>query len=181
MSRVTKSHVDNSLIQVADPEQILGDRRRSMAEPGNLRRDSDNEEGSKPEEVNIPNLFVPDLDNTPLVDVIRNGMAMNDRKIIYRICYPKLKTHIGVDTLTVTLPEGELEVPTDPPVNFVANCASTPFDQLRLLVEAMECLIARHPELTILPGDNLPIVRNRYLSHYELQERLNHYIDLCIR
>ena len=136
MSTVTRSHIDHSLLQVEDPEQLLRDRRRSMAEPGNLRRDSDNEEGSKTEEVNIPNLFVPDLDNTPLVDAIRNGMAMNDRKTIYRICCPKLKTHIGVDTLTVTLPEGELEVPTDPPVDFVANCASTPFDQPRLLVEA---------------------------------------------
>ena len=37
------------------------------------------------------------------------------------------------------------------------------------------------PELTILPEDDLSIVRNRYLTHYELLERLNHYIDLCIR
>ena len=124
---------------------------------------------------------MPDLDNTPLVDAIRNSMAMNDRKTIYRIHCPKLKRHIGVDTLTVTLPEGELEVLTDPPVDFIANCAPTLFDQPRLLVEAMECLIARHLELSILPGDDLPIVRNRYLSCYELKERLHHYIDLCIR
>ena len=45
----------------------------------------------------------------------------------------------------------------------------------------MQCLITMHPELTILPGDDLPIVRNRYLTCYELLERLNHYIDLCIR
>ena len=79
--------------------------------------------------------------------------------------------------MTVTLPEGELEVPTDPPVDFVANCAPTPFDQPRLF----ECLIARHPELIILPRDDLPIVRNRYQSCWELKERLHDYIDLCLR
>ena len=179
MNRVTRSNVDHSLIQVEDPEQLLRDRCRSMAEPG--RRDIDNEEGSEAEEMNIPDLFMPDLENTPLEEAIRNGMAMNNRKTIYRICCPRLKQYIRVDTLTVKLPEGQLEVPTDPAVDFVANCTSTPFDQPRLLVEAMEHLITRHPELTILPGDDLPIVRKRYLSCYKLLERLNHYIDLCIR
>ena len=107
-------------------------------------------------------------------------MAMNDRKTIYRIRCPRLKEHIEIDTLTVKLPEGWLEVPTDPPVNFVAHCTSTLFDQPRLLVEAMQCLITMHPELTILPGDDVPIVRNRCLSCYELLERLNHYVDLCV-
>ena len=179
MNRVTRSNVDGSLLQVEDPEQLLRDRRRSMAEPG--RRDLDNEEGSKPEEVNIPNLFVPDLENIPLEEAIQNGMAMNNRKTIYRIHCPRLKEYIGVDTLTVKLPEGQLEVPTDPPVDFMANCTPTPFDQPRLLVEAMQHLITMHRELTILPGDDLPIVRNRYLTCYELLERLNHYIDRCIK
>ena len=181
MNRVTRSNIDGSLLQVEDPEQLLRDRHRSMAEPGNHRQDHDNKEGSEAEEINIPNLFVPDLENTPLEEAIWNGMAMNDRKTIYRIRCPRLKEYIGVDTLTVKLPEGQLEIPTDPPVDFVANCTPTPFDQPRLLVEAMQCLITMHPELTILPGDNLPVVRNRYLTCYELLERLNHYIDLCIR
>ena len=126
MNRVTRSNVDGSLLQVEDPEQLLRDRCRSMAEPG--RRDHDNEEGSEPKEVNIPNLFMPDLENTPLEEAIQSGMAMNDRKTIYRIRCSRLKEHIGVDTLTVKLPEGQLEVPTDPPVDFMANCTPTPFD-----------------------------------------------------
>ena len=104
---------------------------------------------------------MPDLDNTCLEDAIANGMAMNDRKTAYRICCPRLKEHIRVDTLIVKLPGGELEVPTDPPVNFIVNCAPTPFDQPRLLIESMES--------------------NRYLSCWELSERVGHYIDLCIR
>ena len=73
MQRVTRSNADNTLVQVEDPEQIIRERRRSMAEQteqgrGNPRvtRDSDGEEYSKAEEVNIRDLYVPDLDNTPL-------------------------------------------------------------------------------------------------------------------
>ena len=71
-------------------------------------------------------------------------------------------------------------MPTDPPVNFMANCVPTLFDQPRLLVEAMQSLVTTQPELAILPGDNIPLIRDRYLTHYKLLDRLNHYIDLCV-
>ena len=107
-------------------------------------------------------------------------MALNEEQTVYRIRCPKLKEHTGKDTLTVFLPEGRLEVPTEPPIDFVANCASTPFDQPRLLIEAMQSLVQTQPELTILPGDNIPLVRDRYLSRNELIERLSNYVDLCV-
>ena len=184
MQRATRSNVDNSLVKVEDPEQILRERCRSTADQGRQvardARDSDGEEYSEAKEMNIPELYVPDLDNTPLETAIQNAMALNDRKTIYRIRCPKLKQYIGMNTLTVKLPDGWLEVPTDLPVDFVANCASTLFNQPRLLVEAMQHLITTQPELTILPGDDVPLVRGRYLSCYELLERLNHYINLCV-
>ena len=68
----------------------------------------------------------------------------------------------------------------EPPIDFVANCASTPFDQPRLLIEAMQSLVQTQPELTILPGDDTPVVRDRYLSRNELIERLSNYVDLCV-
>ena len=107
-------------------------------------------------------------------------MALDDAKTIYMIQCPKLKEYIGKDTLTVFLPEGRLEVPTEPPVDFVANYAPTPFDQPRLLIEAMQSLIQTQPELKILPGNDIPLVRDRYLSRYELTERLSNYVDLCV-
>ena len=187
MRRATRSNADNTLVQVEDPEQIIRERRRSMAEQaeqgrGNPRhtRDSDGEEYSEAEEMNIRDLYVPDLNNTPLQRAIRNGMALNDTQTIYRIRCPLLKEYIGKDTLTVYLPEGWLEVPMDPPVDFVANCAPTPFDQPRLLIEAMQSLVQTQPELTILPGDDIPLVRDRYLSRDELTERLSNYVDLCV-
>ena len=89
MQRVTRSNVDNTLVQIEDPEQILRERRRSMAEQvrENPRetRDSDGEEYSEAEEVNALELYVPDLDNIPLQRAIQNGMALNDTKTIYRI------------------------------------------------------------------------------------------------
>ena len=73
MQRVTRSNTDNTLVQVEDPEQILRERCRSMTEQaeqgrGNPRvtRDSNGKEYSEAEEVNIRDLYVPDLDNTPL-------------------------------------------------------------------------------------------------------------------
>ena len=75
MQRVTRSNADNTLVQVEDPEQIIRERCRSMAEQTEqgrvntnprVTRDSDSEEYNKAEEVNIPDLYVPDLDNAPL-------------------------------------------------------------------------------------------------------------------
>ena len=115
MQRATRSNADNTLVQVEDPEQIIRVRRRSMAEQAKqgevnrnprVTRDSDGEEYSEAEEVNIPDLYVPDLDNTPLRRAIKNGMALNEDQTIYRIRCPKLKGYIGIDTLTVFLPEG---------------------------------------------------------------------------
>ena len=89
MQRAMRSNVDNSLVQVEDPEQILRERRRSMADQGRQvakdARDSDGKEYSEAEEMNTPKLYLPDLDNTPLETAIQNGMALNDRKTIYRI------------------------------------------------------------------------------------------------
>ena len=107
-------------------------------------------------------------------------MALNEEQTVYRIQCPKLKEYIGKDTLTVFLPEGRLEVPMEPPIDFVANCASTPFDQPRLLIEAMQSLVQTQPELTILPGNDIPLVRDRYLTRYELIDRLSNYVDLCV-
>ena len=189
MQRATRRNTVNTLIHVEDPEQLIRVRRRSMAEQAeqeiankNLRitRDSDGEEYSEAEEMNIPDLYVPDLNNTPLQRAIQNGMALNDTKTVYKIRCPKLKEHIRKDTLTVYLPEGRLEVPTEPPIDFVANCASTPFDQPRLLIEAMQSLVQTHPMLTRLPGDDTPLVRDRYLTRQELTDSLSNYVDLCV-
>ena len=59
----------------------------------NLRitRDSDGKEYSEAEEMNIPDLYVPDLNNTLLQRAIQSRMALNDTQTIYRIRCPRLK------------------------------------------------------------------------------------------
>ena len=57
MQRVTRSNVDNSLVQVEDPEQILRERHRNMTEQGRevpRERDFDSEEYSEAEERSTP-------------------------------------------------------------------------------------------------------------------------------
>ena len=44
----------------------------------------------------------------------------------------------------------------------------------------MQSLVQTQPELTILPGDDTPLVRDRYLTRYELIDRLSNYVDLCV-
>ena len=44
----------------------------------------------------------------------------------------------------------------------------------------MQSLVQTQPELTILPGGNIPLVRDRYLTRYELIEKLSNYVDLCV-
>ena len=44
----------------------------------------------------------------------------------------------------------------------------------------MQSLVQTQPELTILPADNIPLVRDRYLTRYELVDRLTNYVDLCV-
>ena len=124
MQRATRSNADNTLVQVEDPEQIIRVRRRSMAEQveqgevnrnPRVTRDSDGEEYSEAEEVNIPDLYVPDLDNTSLRRAIKNGMALNEDQTIYRIRCPKLKGYIGMDTLTVFLQKDDWKYPQSHP------------------------------------------------------------------
>ena len=106
MQRAMRRNIDNTLIHVEDPEQLIRVRRRSMAEQAeqvankNLRitRDSDGEEYSEAEEMNIPDLYVPDLNNTPLQRAIQNGMALNDNtytcdELTKQITRPKSKIH----------------------------------------------------------------------------------------
>ena len=44
----------------------------------------------------------------------------------------------------------------------------------------MQSLVQTQPKLTILPGDDSSLVRDRYLSRNELIERLSNYVDLCV-
>ena len=83
MQRVMRSNIDNSLVQVEDPEQILRERRRNMTEQGRevpRERDSDGKEYSKAEERSTPELYIPHLDNTKLITLNCHYRTSRSRK-----------------------------------------------------------------------------------------------------
>ena len=54
----------------------------------------------------IPNLFVPDLNNTCLPEAVERGMALNNNGTEYMIICPALKRYIGTDRMRVEIPSG---------------------------------------------------------------------------
>ena len=138
----TRNRGITELLNSSDSEKIVRKGcRSSMAVPqqGNLCNDqqgaSDAEEDEGPYRGDIPQLYIPDLVNTILSEAIKDSMMIGTTGREYMILTPRLKDYIGVETLKVKIPSGELEIPTNPPVNFITQCAQNPFQE-RLLIAA---------------------------------------------
>ena len=138
--------------QVDNPERLLRKGQRSMANPQNDGNIVQGNEGPVPRRDDnlwdsdryvgdIPNLFVPDLNNTPLRD--ERGMPLNNLGTEYMINCPALRRYIGTDRMRVEIPSRDLEINTEPPIRFVAKCSDVPFQQEHLLISAMEDLLKR--------------------------------------
>ena len=134
--------------------------RSSIAAPqpednNDQQRTSDVEEEEEPQRINIPYLYIPDLANTILSEAIKDSMMLGTNDTEYLILTPKLNEHIGVETLKVTIPSGELEIPRNPPVKFVTKCAPHPFEE-KLLLATLKDL--RNHKPTIPP--------RKWLAHH---------------
>ena len=81
-------------------------------------------------------------------------MPLNNTGTEYMINCPPPKRYIGTDRMRVEIPSGQLEINTDPPIRFVANCSDVPFLQDHLLISTMEDLVEKHAELMPLPGED---------------------------
>ena len=69
---------------------------------------------------------------------------------------------MDIERLKVTLPEGELETCSVPPLDFVTMCQPTPFN-LQLLRGALKDMRKDNPELQYLAGDDWHPTHTRYL------------------
>ena len=143
------------------------------------RNDSDSEDENDPPR-DIPLLYVPDLANTVLSEAIKDGMQVGNSGTEYIIPTPLLKDIMGIERLKVTLPEGELETCSVPPLDFVTKCQPTPFN-LQLLRGALKDMIKDNPELQYLAGDDWCPTHTRYLQREELQDRLSAYVELSVK
>ena len=84
------------------------------------RNNSDSEDENDPPR-DIPLLYVPDLANTILSEAIKDGIQVGNSGTEYIIPTPLLKDIVGIEQLKVTLPEGELETCSVPPLDFVTK------------------------------------------------------------
>ena len=80
----------------------------------------------------------------------------------------------------MTLPEGELETCSVPPLDFITKCQLTPFN-LQLLRGALKDMRKDNPELQYLAGDDWCPTHTCYLRREELQDRLGAYVELSVK
>ena len=125
------------------------------------RNSSDSEDENDPPR-DIPLLYVPDLANTILSEAIKDGMQVGNSSTEYIIPTPLLKDIVGIEQLKVTLPEGELETCSVPPLDFITKCQLTPFN-LQLLRGALKDMRKDNPELQYLAGDDWHPTHTHYL------------------
>ena len=181
----TRNNKIQELLISSDPEKkVRKGHRDSMAAPQPDHPDqqgtSDVEEEEATHGDTIPHLYVPDLANTILSEAIKDGMILGTTGKRIHDPYPKLKEHIGVKTLKVTIPLGELKIPRNLPVKFITKCAPHPFKE-RLLLATLKELHNAHTGLQYLPGDNWHIISNRYLWREEMEERLGAFCELGMK
>ena len=100
------------------------------------RNNSDSEDENDPPR-DIPLLYIPDLANTVLSEAIKDSIQVGNSGTEYIIPTPLLKDIMGIERLKVTLPEGELETCSIPPLDFITKCQPTPFN-LQLLRGALK-------------------------------------------
>ena len=176
------------IISTENPEDLVRKaRRNSMATPApqrdprdnQLRNNSDSEDENDPPR-DIPLMYVPDPGNTILSEAIKDSIQVGNTGTEYIIPTPLLKNIMGIERLKVTLPEGELETCSDPPLDFVTKCQMTPFN-LQLLRGALKDMRKDNPELQYLAGDDWHPTHRHYLRQEELQERLDAYVELSVK
>ena len=107
-------------------------------------------------------------------------MQVGNSSTEYIIYTPCLKDIMGIERLKVTLPTGELETCSDPPLDFVTKCQPTPFNP-QLLRRALKDMRKDNPELQFIPGDDWPSTHTCYLRREELEERLGAYYEISVQ
>ena len=131
-----------------DPEKIGRNKNRrksrNMADAGNKdpqhqepEEEHQEDETGDEDTAAPPEMYLPDLDNTPLSQALKNGLdwGMEDEVIVE--C-PKLKQYFGVDTFLIQRISGRVCLHTkDGDETFPTSCSKTKFP-IPLLKKALE-------------------------------------------
>ena len=125
-------------------------------------------------------MYLPDLDNTPLSQALKNGLdwGMEDKVMVE--C-PKLKQYFGVDTFLIQRISGRVHLNTkDGDETFPISCSKTKFP-IPLLRKALEGAEKQRATPKDLPGEDWPWKINTILGRMELDRRLDTYAELVGR
>ena len=173
-----------------DPEKIGRNsnkrKSRNMADAGNedpqhrqpeeCREDGTGEDGTAA----TTEMYLPDLDNTPLSQALKNGLDWGMEDEVMVEC-PKLKQYFGVDTLLVQRTSGRVCLHTkDEDETFPISCSRTKFP-IPLLKKALEGAEQQRATPKDLPGEDWPRKIKTILRRMELDSRLDAYAALVGR
>ena len=173
-----------------DPEKIGRNKNRrksrNMADAGNKdpqhqepEEEHQEDETGDEDTAASTEMYLPDLDNTPLSQVLKNGLHWGMEDEVMVEC-PKLKQYFGVDTFLIQRISGRVHLHTkDKDETFPISCSKTKFP-IPLLKKALEG--AEKPRATPkdLPED-WPWKIKTILGRMELDRRLDAYAELVGR
>ena len=173
-----------------DPEKIgrnINRRKsRNMADKGNedpqhRQPEEHQEDETGDEDTAAPTeMYLPDLDNTPLSQALKNGLDWGMEDEVMVEC-PKLKQYFGVDTLLIQRISGRVCLHTkDEDETFPISCSRTKFP-FPLLKKALEGAEQQRATPKDLPGEDWPQKIKTILHRMELDSRLDAYAALVSR
>ena len=178
------------IIFTDDPEKIgkNSNRRknRNMADAGNgdpqcqpPEENQENEAGDN-DTTTPTEMYLPDLDNTPLSQALKKGFDWGMEDEVMVEC-PKLKQYFGVDTLLIQRTSGRVRLHTkDEDETFPISCSRTKFP-IPLLKKALEGAKQQRATPKDLPGEDWPHKLKTILCRMELDSRLDAYAALVGR
>ena len=150
-----------------DPEKIGKNKSRrkckSMAGAGNKdpQHQEPGDEHQKPQDDETGDtaitteMYLPDLDNTPLSQTLKNGLDWGMEDEVMVEC-PKLKQYFGVDTLLIQRISGRVCLHTkDEDETFPIHCSKTKFS-ISLLQKALERAEKQRATPKDLPEEDWP-------------------------
>ena len=125
-------------------------------------------------------MYLPDLDNTPLSQALKNGLDRGVEDEVMVEC-SKLKQYFGVDTLLIQRTSGRVCLHTkDEDETFPISCLKTKFP-IPLLKKALEGAEQQRAMPKDLTGEDWPWKIKTILCRMELDSRLDAYAALVGR
>ena len=159
----------------AETWQMQGMKTHSARNQRNIRRTKQGMRTQQPLE-----MYLPDLDNTPLSQALKNGLDWGMEDEVMVEC-PKLKQYFGVDTLLVQRTSGRVRLHTkEEDDTFPISCSKTKFP-IPLLKKALEGVEQQRATPKDLPGEDWPRKIKTILHRMELDSRLDAYGELVGR